>query len=79
MNCARPDLWEAGSGNWPVDPTSDDELSASQLPPKVPLLRKPAIVKPDYGIAHGQVQARLLRKLPGVMPTTFLNARVMWL
>lgn len=21
MNCARPDLWEAGSGNWPVDPT----------------------------------------------------------
>lgn len=21
MNCARPDLWEADSGNWPVDPT----------------------------------------------------------
>ena len=21
MNCARPDLWEAGLGNWPVDPT----------------------------------------------------------
>lgn len=25
MNCARPDLWEAGSGNWPVDPTFRDQ------------------------------------------------------
>lgn len=21
MNCARPDLWEAGPGNWLADPT----------------------------------------------------------
>lgn len=36
------------SADWMRRYISDDELSASQLPPKVPLPRKPAIVKPDY-------------------------------
>lgn len=33
----------------------------------------------QYPRWHLQAQALLLRKLPGVMPTTFLKARVMWL
>ena len=34
--------------DWMRTYITDVELSACQLPVKVPLLRKPAIVKPDY-------------------------------
>src|SRR5690606_10541450 len=34
--------------HWMRTYLSDSELAANQLPPKVPLPKKPAIVKPDY-------------------------------
>lgn len=34
--------------DWMRTYISESELAAHQLPPKVPLLRRPAIVKPDY-------------------------------
>lgn len=34
--------------HWMRRQITDAELQACQLPPKVPLARKPAIVKPDY-------------------------------